>query len=209
MKKNNRRLQHLVKYLVLCMLILSVNFIVGGKTVHAKLSVSGDKSLIKVSKCSQTFDGTKDLVIWVNPAKFKKGIEIIHYFDGADGGICNTIEYNYKSPWYIKSMDKNGKIVLRKEALIEFNDGYGDMNSNPYKGHMSYSIYNGKNSADVDVDYNLTKIKNKKFTITYDTKGGNKIKSQSVRLFGKFPNIKPTRKGYAFIGWREKNNYDN
>lgn len=205
-EKNNRKIQQVLKYFVLCMIILSVNFIVGGKTVYAKLQVTGDKSLIKASKCSQTFDGTKDFVIWVNPAKLKKGFQITNYFDGAEEGICDTIgENSYKSPYYIKSMDKNGKIVLRKERIIEFNDQAGDFVSNPYKGHMLFSVYDGKNSAYIGVNYDLTKIKNKKYTITYDTKGGSKIESQSVRLFGKFPNIKPTRKGYTFTGWNEKN----
>lgn len=71
-KSENRRIQNVLKYFMLCIIVLGVSFITGGKTVYAKLQISGDKSLIQVSKCSQTFDGTKDFVIWLNPAKIKK-----------------------------------------------------------------------------------------------------------------------------------------
>lgn len=209
-EKNNWKIKQVLKCFALCMIIFGMNFIIGGKTVHAKLTITGDESLVKVSKCSQTFDGTKDLVIWVNPAKLEEGITIRTYFDGAAEMIYDaTEESSYKSSYYIKSMDKNGKIILRKEALIAFHDQAGEWVSNPYKGHMYFTVGNEKSDIGIDVEYNLTKIKNKRFKITYDTKGGNKIKSQSVRLFGKFPNIKPVRKGYTFTGWKEKNNFDN
>lgn len=190
---------------MLCISVLGVSFITGGKTVYAKLQISGDKSLIQSSKCSQTFDGTKDFVIWMNPAKIKKGVQICTYFDGAAQGIYDTTDGNsYKDPYFIKSIDKSGKVVLRKERIIEFNDQAGDWSSNPYKGVMAFSVSNGK-SCNIGLKYDLTKIKNKKYIVTYETKGGNAVKSQSVRLFGKFPNIRPTRKGYTFTGWNEKN----
>ena len=190
---------------MLCIIVLGVSFITGGKTVYAKLQISGDKSLIQASKCSQTFDGTKDFVIWMNPAKIKKGVQICIYFDGAAQGVYDTTDGNsYKDPYFIKSIDKSGKVVLRKERIIEFNDQAGDWSSNPYKGVMAFSVSNGK-SCNIGLKYDLTKIKNKKYIVTYETKGGNAVKSQSVRLFGKFPNIRPTRKGYTFTGWNEKN----
>lgn len=201
----NRRIQNVLKYFMLCIIVLGVSFITGGKTVYAKLQISGDKSLIQSSKCSQTFDGTKDFVIWMNPAKIKKGVQICTYFDGAAQGIYDTTDGNsYKDPYFIKSIDKSGKVVLRKERIIEFNDQAGDWSSNPYKGVMAFSVSNGK-SCNIGLKYDLTKIKNKKYIVTYETKGGNAVKSQSVRLFGKFPNIRPTRKGYTFTGWNEKN----
>lgn len=190
---------------MLCIIVLGVSFITGGKTVYAKLQISGDKSLIQASKCSQTFDGTKDFVIWMNPAKIKKGVQICIYFDGAAQGVYDTTDGNsYKDPYFIKSIDKSGKVVLRKERIIEFNDQAGDWSSNPYKEVMAFSVSNGK-SCNIGLKYDLTKIKNKKYIVTYETKGGNAVKSQSVRLFGKFPNIRPTRKGYTFTGWNEKN----
>ena len=190
---------------MLCIIVLGVSFITGGKTVYAKLQISGDKSLIQASKCSQTFDGTKDFVIWMNPAKIKKGVQICAYFDGAVQGIYDTTDGNsYKDPYFIKSIDKSGKVVLRKEIIIEFNDQAGYWSSNPYKGFMYFSVSNGK-SCDISLKYDLTKIKNQKYIVTYETKGGNAVKSQSVRLFGKFPNIRPTRRGYTFTGWNEKN----
>lgn len=206
MKKNeNRRIQNVLKYFMLCIIVLGVSFITGGKTVYAKLQISGDKSLIQASKCSQTFDGTKDFVIWMNPAKIKKGVQICVYFDGAVQGIYDTTDGNsYKDPYFIKSIDKSGKVVLRKEIIIEFNDQAGYWSSNPYKGFMYFSVSNGK-SCDISLKYDLTKIKNQKYIVTYETKGGNAVKSQSVRLFGKFPNIRPTRRGYTFTGWNEKN----
>ena len=206
MKKNeNRRIQNVLKYFMLCIIVLGVSFITGGKTVYAKLQISGDKSLIQASKCSQTFDGTKDFVIWMNPAKIKKGVQICAYFDGAVQGIYDTTDGNsYKDPYFIKSIDKSGKVVLRKEIIIEFNDQAGYWSSNPYKGFMYFSVSNGK-SCDISLKYDLTKIKNQKYIVTYETKGGNAVKSQSVRLFGKFPNIRPTRRGYTFTGWNEKN----
>ena len=210
--KNNRRIQHLVKYFVLCMFILSVNFIVGGKTVHAKLSVSGDKSLIKVSKCSQTFDGTKDLVIWVNPSKIKKEVGILYYpfsDNGAEIGVYHKDSEHEGPNGASCKMEKNGKLVIKKEFIIDGLAWCAASNPKLYKDKLFFSVANDKSGCGIAIDYDLKKIKNKKFTITYDTKGGNKIKSQSVRLFGKFPNIKPTRKGYTFIGWKEKNNYDN
>lgn len=204
-KSENRRIQNVLKYFMLCIIVLGVSFITGGKTVYAKLQISGDKSLIQASKCSQTFDGTKDFVIWMNPAKIKKGVQICIYFDGAAQGVYDTTDGNsYKDPYFIKSIDKSGKVVLRKERIIEFNDQAGDWSSNPYKGVMAFSVSNGK-SCNIGLKYDLTKIKNKKYIVTYETKGGNAVKSQSVRLFGKFPNIRPTRKGYTFTGWNEKN----
>lgn len=204
-KSENRRIQNVLKYFMLCIIVLGVSFITGGKTVYAKLQISGDKSLIQASKCSQTFDGTKDFVIWMNPAKIKKGVQICIYFDGAAQGVYDTTDGNsYKDPYFIKSIDKSGKVVLRKERIIEFNDQAGDWSSNPYKGFMSFSVSNGK-SCDIVLKYDLTKIKNQKYIVTYETKGGNAVKSQSVRLFGKFPNIRPTRRGYTFTGWNEKN----
>lgn len=204
-KSENRRIQNVLKYFMLCIIVLGVSFITGGKTVYAKLRISGDKSLIQASKCSQTFDGTKDFVIWMNPAKIKKGVQICVYFDGAVQGIYDTTDGNsYKDPYFIKSIDKSGKVVLRKEIIIEFNDQAGYWSSNPYKGFMYFSVSNGK-SCDISLKYDLTKIKNQKYIVTYETKGGNAVKSQSVRLFGKFPNIRPTRRGYTFTGWNEKN----
>lgn len=152
----NRRIQNVLKYFMLCIIVLGVSFITGGKTVYAKLQISGDKSLIQSSKCSQTFDGTKDFVIWMNPAKIKKGVQICAYFDGAVQGIYDTTDGNsYKDPYFIKSIDKSGKVVLRKERIIEFNDQAGDWSSNPYKGFMSFSVSNGK-SCNIGLKYDLT-----------------------------------------------------
>lgn len=205
-KNNNQKIQNVLRYFILCIIVLGVSFITGGKTVYAKLKVSGDKSLLKVSKCSQTFDGTKDFVIWLDPAKSKKGIQIYTFFDGTVTTFYDTTEGKlYKDPYFVKSINKNGKIVLRKEEIIAFNDQAGNLTVNPYKGFMLISVSNGKSYSNIGVEYDLTKIKNQKYTITYDTKGGNVVKSQSVKLFGKFPNIKPIRKGYTFVGWNEKN----
>lgn len=92
-KSENRRIQNVLKYFMLCIIVLGVSFITGGKTVYAKLQISGDKSLIQVSKCSQTFDGTKDFVIWLNPAKIKKGVQMLAYYaDAREIGICSTTD---------------------------------------------------------------------------------------------------------------------
>lgn len=189
---------------MLCIIVLGVSFITGGKTVYAKLQISGDKSLIQASKCSQTFDGTKDFVIWLNPAKIKKGVQMLAYYaDAREIGICSTTDGKKMGNFYIlKELDTtSGKIVLRKDKIIGLNAN----EDNPYKNYIVFSVWTEKGSAIIDLKYDLTKIKNRKYTITYDTKGGIPIKSQSVRLFGKFPNIKPTRKGYTFTGWSEKN----
>lgn len=203
-KSENRRIQNVLKYFMLCIIVLGVSFITGGKTVYAKLQISGDKSLIQVSKCSQTFDGTKDFVIWLNPAKIKKGVQMLAYYaDAREIGICSTTDGKKMGNFYIlKELDTtSGKIVLRKDEIIGLNAN----EDNPYKNNIVFSVWTEKGSAIIDLKYDLTKIKNRKYTITYDTKGGIPIKSQSVRLFGKFPNIKPTRKGYTFTGWSEKN----
>ncbi len=203
-----QRFQQVLKYFALCVIVLAMSFFTGEKTVFAKLNVTGDKSLLKESKCTQTFDGTKDFVIWCNPAKIKSGVEVIIYGDGADACIYDTTGHKpYRNSRYIKSVNKNGKIVLKKEALIEFyGDFYGHM-ANPYKGFIGLSIGNGKSSVYLNLAYDLTKIKNQKYTIVYDTNGGDAMKSRSVRLYEKFPNVKPTRKGYTFTGWIEKQDH--
>ena len=200
-----QRFQQVLKYFALCVIVLAMSLFTGEKTVFAKLNVRGDKSLLKESKCTQTFDGTKDFVIWCNPAKIKSGVDVRIYEDGASGGIYDTTGRKlFKDSRLIKSVNKNGKIVLKKEGLIHF---YGDLygqTAHPYEGYIGLSVSNGKSRVSLGLAYDLTKIKNQKYTIVYDTNGGDAMKSRFVRLYEKFPNVKPTRKGYTFTGWIEK-----
>lgn len=205
-----QRFQQVLKYFALCMIVLAMSLFTGEKTVFAKLGVRGDKSLLKKSKYTQTFDGTKDLVIWCNPAKIKSGVDVRLYIDGAVEGIYDTTGHEpYKDSRFIKSVNKNGKIVLKKEGLIEFYRPFNEYIANPYKGQIGLSVGNRKSIVYLNLAYDLTKIKNQKYTIVYDTNGGDPMKSRSVRLYENFPNVKPTRKGYTFTGWIEKQDHYN
>lgn len=55
-----QRFQQVLKYFALCVIALAMSLFTGEKTVFAKLNVTGDKSLLKESKCTQTFDGTME-----------------------------------------------------------------------------------------------------------------------------------------------------
>ena len=206
---DNQKIWQMIKYFMLSVIVFGISLFAGGKTVSAKLNVSGDTSLLVESKCTQTFDGTQDFVIWCNPAAITNGVWLVVYQDGAEGGIYDsTGEELMWNREYVKSVDKNGKIVLRKEAILELNS-YMAATATPYLGNIGLSVGSGGKSASLTLSYDLTNIKNKKYTIVYDTNGGKAIKNRSVRLYEKFPNVTPTRKGYTFTGWiQKKNNYN-
>lgn len=54
------------------------------------------------------------------------------------------------------------------------------------------------------------KIKGKRYTITFHTKGGSKIKSQQVFAYAKVQKPSaPRRAGYQFVGWYQEQEYKN
>lgn len=204
-ERNYNRLQ-MLKCFVLCIITVGISFIISGKTVYAKLDVSGDTSLLKISKCSKNFDGTKDVVLWLDPVNTQNVTIYAHYSDTDEKILLKTEKSTSLFGLFVKSFDKSGEIILRKEKVISsYYESYGIRKENPYFGRLSLTISNGKTSAKIVLKYDLTKIKNQEYSITYDSNGGSSIEKQMVRFLGKFPNIEPTRKGYIFTGWCNKN----